>query len=166
MRKLFNGLVVSLALALSAGASAHQLKSALTKMLFNQRSGNVEIMHRFYIHDAEHALKQLFKTNADLISDEDAQALFAHYVEQRFFISNQETLIPLNLVGYEIEGKFLWIYQETPIDEAITSLDIRNNALREIWTTQVNTVNIEGIGDIKTLTFDGNTESLQVTLHP
>ncbi|MDG1816469.1 MAG: hypothetical protein P8H22_10245, partial [Glaciecola sp.] len=37
--------------------SAHQQKSGLTTVLFNPRTNNIEVMHRVYMHDAEHAVK-------------------------------------------------------------------------------------------------------------
>ncbi len=41
-------------------AAAHQQKIAITTVLFNPRTQNIEIMHRFNLHDAEHAVKALF----------------------------------------------------------------------------------------------------------
>ena len=37
-------------------AVAHQQKIAITTVLFNPRTENIEIMHRFNLHDAEHAV--------------------------------------------------------------------------------------------------------------
>lgn len=41
----------------SAQLQAHQIKAAITTVLFNQRTENIEVMHRFNLHDAEHAVK-------------------------------------------------------------------------------------------------------------
>ena len=70
--------------------------------------------------------------------------------------------MPLNTVGYELEGKFFWVYQETPKPENVTMLSVSHEAMRDIWPTQINTVNFEGQGDIRTLTFDENVELLKV----
>jgi hypothetical protein len=37
-------------------AFAHQQKAAETTVLFNKRSGQLEVSHRFYMHDTEHAV--------------------------------------------------------------------------------------------------------------
>ena len=50
-------LILLVLCCLSLQLSAHEMKSAITKVLFNQRTGNIEVMHRFYVHDAEHAVK-------------------------------------------------------------------------------------------------------------
>ena len=65
MRYIFNLLIVLVGLT-STLAMAHQTKASITKVLFNQRTQHVEIMHRFNLHDAEHAMQALFKKGADL----------------------------------------------------------------------------------------------------
>jgi hypothetical protein len=141
---------------------AHELKTALSTVLFNQRSDNIEVVHRFNIHDAEHAVREVFGRNADIISSEDTQDTFANYVVERFALLKEDgTPISLEYLGFEVEGKFFWVYQEAPAFEA-SQLILSHNALREIWPDQINTVNIEGFGDIQTLTFAGGTEYLSV----
>jgi hypothetical protein len=41
-------------------AFAHQQKAAETTVLFNKKSHKLEVMHRFYLHDTEHAVQHLF----------------------------------------------------------------------------------------------------------
>ncbi len=148
-------------------AFAHQLKQAITTVYFNPRTDNIEVMHRFEIHDAEHAVKQIFGTRADIISDADTQAQFSQYVVDRFAMysqkeANEEQMLALKTVGFEVEGKHFWVYQETPAPTVLEGLYIQHNALRDIWHTQTNTINVEGKGDIKTLTFTDNVEMLKV----
>lgn len=159
------GLVISLLFVMAAApaAFAHQMKAAITKVLFNPRTSNIEIMHRFELHDAEHAVKALFDKNADIISDTKTQAQFAQYAADRFaLLDNAGQSLSLSLVGYEVEGKHFWVYQETAQPPAIEGLKIRHDALRDLWPTQVNTLNVEGVGDIKTLTFTDNVSLLEV----
>ncbi|UTW55840.1 DUF6702 family protein [Kordiimonas sp. SCSIO 12610] len=142
--------------------NAHELKTALSTVLFNARTGNIEIVHRFNIHDAEHAVREVFGKGADIISSAETQDTFANYVVERFsLLRDNGDPVGLEYLGFEIEGKFFWVYQEAPSFEA-PQLIMANNALREIWPDQINTVNIEGRGDIQTLTFSGNTEYLSV----
>ena len=143
---------------------AHQQKAAITRVLFNSNSGKVEVMHRFYVHDAEHAVRQLVDPNADLIASAAAREEFAKYVTERFSVLGTEgNTLPLDYVGQEVEGIFLWVYQEVPIPAAMTGLSVVNNVLREIWPEQNNLVNIEREGKLQTLNFNGSTEWLSVT---
>ena len=77
-------LLLSVLLCFGAPLQAHQMKTAITKLLFNDRSGQLEVMHRFYLHDAEHAVRQLIDSDADMIGDEQTRAQFAQYVQQQF----------------------------------------------------------------------------------
>ena len=88
-------------------AVAHQQKIAITTVLFNPRTENIEIMHRFNLHDAEHAVKSLFKKTADILDDQETQTAFARYVANRFVLLNaQDDSLPLNLVGFEVDVNF------------------------------------------------------------
>ena len=162
LRTLFLTLIV-IAGALIAPANAHQIRSALTKVLFNKNTGNLEVMHRFYLHDAEHAVKQVIGTRADLHNSAETREAFGKYVSERFYIkplNGKE--IHLKIVGQEVDGKFFWVYQEVKAPKNLKGLVIVHNALREIWTDQINTVNVEGIGDLKTATFGGDLELISV----
>lgn len=150
-------------------AFAHQQKSAVTQVLYNSRTGNLEIAHRFYLHDAEHATKQIASLQADLdvhhadiLGDESTRAAFAAYVMARFAIlDEQQQPLPLNAVGYELDGKFFWVYAETPIPTS-NKLVVRHDVLRDIWSEQSNLLNIEGKGQIKSLDFSGKAKLLSV----
>lgn len=161
-------LVLLMGVALCAPSFAHQIKSAITTVLFNANSKNLEVMHRFYLHDAEHAVSKLGSGDADIFSDPDTQDRFADYVINHFkLIKDEKERLPLSKVGYEIEGKFFWVYQETPLPGKVESLQVKHGALQDIWSEQVNTVNIEGVinGDktLKTLIFNDSAKLLEVS---
>jgi hypothetical protein len=144
--------------ACSGQLAAHEMKAALTKLVFNQRSGNIEVMHRFYVHDAEHGVKQLFDKSADLLNSKQTQQVFSQYVSEHFALTTLAGgAISLTLVGGQLDGRFFWVYQEAPIPSALQGLRIKHNALQALWPAQVNTVNIEGRGEVKSLSFDSKT---------
>jgi len=146
-------------------AWAHQQKEAITRVLFNPRTSNIEVMHRFLLHDAEHAVKELRHGDSDIISSAEDQAFFSEYVFQRFSIADQDgRVLPLNPVGYEIEGRFFWVYLETAIPENVESLTLRHDSLRDIWPEQVNLVNVERNGNVQSATFMGGSTELSIEL--
>lgn len=158
------GLYALLLLMASTSSWAHQQKLSLTTVLFNPRTENIEIMHRFNLHDAEHAVKALFSKTADILDDPDTQKQFAEYAAERFSLLNNEgESLALKLVGFEIDGKHFWVYFETQQPPALKGLKVKHDALRDLWPTQINTINIEGKGDLKTLTFSENVELLEVS---
>ena len=161
MRKVLCLLVLA---ALSCQLGAHEMKTALTKVLFNERTGNIEVMHRFYVHDAEHGVKQLFDKSADLINSEHTQQTFSEYVSAHFALATPEGQpIELTLLGGQLDGRFFWVYQEAVDPGQLTGLRIKHNSLQALWPKQVNTVNIEGKGEIKSLTFSAATDWQQLS---
>lgn len=150
--KLYLSFAFFLIVGVAWQVQAHQQKEAISTILFNSRSGNIEISHRFYIHDAEHAVKRILDKQADLMTDEAAQKAFADYVVAHFTVSfNQEGALPLKLLGQEIAGKFFWVYQEAAIVSQPSQIEVSYNALMEIWPSQRNIVNVEGVGELKSL---------------
>ncbi|MEP1383953.1 MAG: DUF6702 family protein [Paraglaciecola sp.] len=144
---------------------AHQQKTSISTVLFNPRTNNIEIMHRFRVHDAEHAAKEIFGKDADMIDSESTQQQFSDYVNERFTLfDSQQQPIELKVVGHELEGNYFWVYQETTQPTKLENLTIRHDALRDLWPEQVNTINVEGKGKLQTLTFADSVELLQVSL--
>ncbi len=167
--KLPFSLFLFLLMALPLVGSAHQQKTAVTRILFNPNTGNIEVMHRFFVHDAEHAASLIFGERQTLMESAESRQLFASYVMNRFsvqanFANGDEKDLALQYVGEEIDGQFLWVYQEIPVEEGIAALTIVNVALRDVWPDQSNLVNIERDGEIYSLTFQGNDEILSVQL--
>lgn len=163
-RTLMQWGLLALLLTFTQLAQAHQIKAAITTVLFNPRTENIEVMHRFNLHDAEHAVKMLFDKSADIMGDEASQQKFAEYVAEHFaLLDSDEQPLPLKEVGFEMDGKFFWVYQETAQPPQLEGLKIRHDALRELWPAQVNTLNVEGKGDLKTLTFADNVRLLEVS---
>jgi len=163
MKKFLVRLLGTLLIAVFS-VNAHQQKTAISTVLFNPRTENIEIMHRFRVHDAEHAVKQIFGKDADIIDSKETQQQFGDYVNQRFnlFASDAQQL-SLKMVGVELDGKFFWVYQETTQPTKLDNLTIRHDALRDLWPEQVNTINVEGKGKLQTLTFSDSVELLTLT---
>ena len=163
----FGGILLGL-LVISTG-EAHQQKTAVTRILFNENTGNIEVMHRFFIHDAEHAAGLIFGERQMLAESRESRELFSSYVINRFsieasFREGNSEVLGLSYVGEEVDGQFLWVYQEIPAQDDIMAFTIVNLTLRDVWSDQSNLVNIERDGRIYSLTFDGSAEVLTVKL--
>ena len=159
--------ILSLAImAVSTKVSAHQLKIASTTVLFNERTGNIEIMHRFILHDAEHAVRDLFDRKADIHQREATRQQFSDYVMQAFALADHhQQQLPLMRVGHEVQGVNFWVYQETPIPADLTQLQIKHKALHDLWPDQQNLVNVEGLGAVKSVIFTAESDWQAVQLN-
>jgi len=159
-------LVAGTLLLTSLTAGAHQQKESITRVLFNSHTGNIEVMHRFFVHDAEHAVKAIFGADADILGSEISRRHFSAYVHERFQMRGQDGLsLPLTLVGHEIEGRFLWVYAEAPAPDDLTSLTLVHDALRDLWPDQVNLVNVDRDGKTTSALFAGAGREVEVQLH-
>lgn len=153
------------ALLLAAALHAHQQKEAVTRVLFNARTGNIEVMHRFLLHDAEHATRELFGETFDLLSNAEDRDRFEAYVHDRFTMADQDAVrLALTPVGNEIENRFLWVYAECPIPDGLTALTLSHDALRDLWPEQVNLVNVERGETLRSALFDGGRTEITVDL--
>ncbi len=124
-------------------AHSHEQKTAITKILFNDKTGNIEVSHRLNVHDAEHAVQNFWGT-ADLISDPEDMDNLALYVRSNFILRAGKKILEPNPVGHEIDGPYVWIYDELEIPKKrMKSLTIENYILRDVWEAQSNLVNIE-----------------------
>lgn len=160
-------MALSLALLLASATSsgwAHQLHTASTTVSYNPRSGAIEVMHRFFLHDAEHAVKKLFDNQADMHSNPVTQQQFADYVVSKFTLATLAgDELALELVGFQIDGRDFWVYQELPRPADLTGFNIRQPVLQEIWAAQRNLVNVEGFSEqLHSVTFSRDDNWLAV----
>lgn len=154
-----------LALLLTMPALAHQQKEAITRVSFNARTGNIEVMHRFLLHDAEHASRELLGSGADLLASVGDRDRFEAYVHERFELLDQDDEpIELAPVGNEIEAQFLWVYAEAPIPGNLTALTISHRALRDVWPDQINLVNVERDKEVQSALFSQGSDVITVRL--
>jgi hypothetical protein len=157
--------VATLFLLVVTQAGAHQQKEAITRVLFNPRTSNIEVMHRFLLHDAEHAVKKLRNSDADILGSETDREFFSEYVHANFTMADQDGRhLLLSPVGNEIEGRFLWVYSETPIPQDVESLTLSHSALLDLWSQQVNLVNVERDGKVRSATFMQGSRELTIEL--
>ena len=155
--------LVLLAGALVAPATAHQQKESVTRVLFNARTGNIEVMHRFLLHDAEHASRKLLGGSADLLGNGAHRDRFERYVHGRFALIDQDgAVIALTPVGNEIEHQFLWVYAEAPMPDSLTAMTISHHALHEVWPEQTNLVNVEHGGTVRSATFFEGSGAIEI----
>ncbi len=173
LKRACSFLFAALLIVFSNPSYAHQQKTAVTRLLFNPNTGSLEIIHRLFLHDAEHAASVVFGTKQDIIESADSRALFGSYVVNRFAVAIDDSaslqeLTPLYL-GEEIDGQYLWVYQEVPgfaarhIGKAL-KLRIINSVLRDVWPDQSNLLNVERGGNIESITFAMGADSLQVAV--
>ena len=148
-------LMVALLLAVPQGmpAAAHQQKITLSSVSHNARTGLLEVVHRVPLHAAEPALEAQGVRAPDIVNDLENRRAVARYVVSRFSVAHKGKPIAFTLLGTEIEGGRLIVYQEAPSPGVGAQLSIRSQILTDVWSRQENRVNL-GVGTrVETLVF-------------
>ena len=156
---LGRSLVGVLLLGIVLSAAAHREPGSLTTIKWNASSGKTEIVHRLHSHDAELGVGQILGI-ADLsVLDIEGRAVIALYVEARFRIAAGKEDIQLDLIGAELGGDYVLVYQEHSA-ELPAQIRVRDSILRDVYPAQINQVNIEDGDTVHSLVFTADDDWL------
>ncbi len=164
MRRSCVALLGLLAISLaSSPALAHRLEAALSVVEVNPSSGVLEITHRLYAHDLEHAL-DLGPVGVGYFETSEGQAAIKAYCERQFLIADgQGKAIPLQFVGAEVSGDLLYVYFEAGRYLG-RELTLDSNLLQDFTEAQVNQVNVRRGGKTVSARFQTGTTAKRMRL--
>ena len=132
---------------------AHRGPGSLTTIKWNDASGQTEIVHRLHTHDAELGVGSTLDIPDLSVMDVEGRAHIALYVEERFHIKTSAgDEFELDLIGAEVAGNYILVYQESSVRLAGNIL-IRDEILRDAFPAQLNQVNIEDGDSVHSLVF-------------
>lgn len=157
LKHSFKALCAAALLVVSAAADAHRFHMGITEVAFNPRTRSTEIVHTYMAHDVEALLMNLYGRQFDLGDPED-QAVLRKYVEGRFFLigkvgSQDNARLPVRWVGMTADSQSVVIYQELENAPLSKTTAIHQGVLIDFLPDQVNTVNLNDAGAIRSLTF-------------
>jgi hypothetical protein len=145
-------ILVWLALA-AATAFAHRQSGVLTTIEWSDGAGALQVTHRLHVHDAILILEALGVRRPELDRVED-RARVALHVEAHFALAvpGQPERQAL-LLGAELDGDELFVYQELPCSGEPAAVDIVNTLLGGVVSPAWNTVNVATPAGVRTVTF-------------
>ena len=163
MRRLKLLLAAAL-LCASSVAGAHRFHSGITEIAFNPRTKSTEIVHTYMAHDIEALLVNMYQRQFDL-TDPDDQAVLRKYIEAQFSLKGVDNArLPLRWVGMTADSQSVVIYQEIENAPLSTTVTVRQGVLIDFLPDQLNTVNFNNSGTIRSLTF--TQAALEQPAHP
>lgn len=130
-----------LGLLLTGSAVAHRGHGVWTELVW--ASDRFEITHHLHLQDAQSVLVQV-DPGSDLGSPRSFAQL-AFYVEQRFAVHTKGEVVTLETIGAEIEGDFLYVYQEWQTTEPVLP-GFRSQLLTDVLPDAVTWVHVEAPG--------------------
>jgi hypothetical protein len=144
-------------------SNAHRLEAALSLVEINPSSGVLEITHRLYAHDLEHAL-DLGPVGAGYFETPKGQTAIKTYCERQFFIGDgQGKALPVTFVGAELSGDLLYVYFEADRYRG-RDLTLDSNLLQDFTQAQVNQVNVRRDGKTVSARFQSDTAAKRIGL--
>ncbi len=148
--KLFTIIAVSLVLAATSFqmANAHKYYAAMTRVQYNQTKQNLEFSHRFFAHDMEATLSKTAGQELNFEMPDAISPVLRSYMASHFAVKANGQNIERIWVGYELDGNVLWVYEETQMEIAPTTLSFENSLLMGSFDEQVNTITVT-IGEFR-----------------
>ena len=139
-------------LGFALSSAAHRAPGSLTTIEWNPASEKTEIVHRLHSHDAELGVGAALDIPDLSVHDLEGRANIALYVEARFSITSGEDNLRLELVGAELVGDYILVYQ-VQAGRLPQEIRVFDSILRDIYPEQINQVNIQDGDSVRTLAF-------------
>ena len=148
---------LALATLLAPAAQAHRQPEVETVIERGEGiTGSVlKVTHRLHAHDAKRVLAVMPDAMSSDLEDPKNQARLALYAKRRFrFEGTTES----EMIGVEIDGNYLFIYQEHPVVASVAS----STLLSDISPDWTNRVMVRGMGGtvVRTMIFRQGQESV------
>jgi len=147
-------------LSVANPVAAHDAPRVETEVKLST-TGEVDVTHTLQLSAAQ---RLLFK--AGVIEKNDmtglrARAQAALYSSERFELKADNETVPLDILGAEVAGGHLYIYQTGTLSTLPTHWSARNSILRDLSPRFDNVVNVPTAEGIRTIVFSGsNIDSL------
>lgn len=136
---------------MTAPVHAHRMKAGATEIAVNERTGEMEIIHRVYAHDLLEALGNLELDETELLSSQSGLEQIEELVRGEFRVAEGDgRLLELAYVGAELDGEFAWIYFTAPVPADTSSFVVDNDILSNAFEDQVMMTNFRFNSDVRT----------------
>jgi hypothetical protein len=162
-RDILGGVGLCLAGLLSATitgrrALAHRLNAALTVVEVNLVRGTLDVTHRMYAHDLEHAFS-VGRVDLDWFEGREGRAILGRYCADRFTVEwGDSGVVPLAFLGTEVIGDLVYVYLDSPLSglspaDGPVDVTVWSGLLQDVSRDQRNLVNLRRSGITTTLGF-------------
>ena len=133
--------LLMLGTTVSFNSLAHRQHFSWTDISFNNSSNQIQIVHRVHAHDAIQLLEFDEETSIDL-TNATIQAKFALYIAGQFQLELEDHSASIELIGVELEGNYIFVYQETSLHKPPKKLRVHSTIFQNLFSDQLNIVNL------------------------
>jgi len=147
--------LLTLGLALAAPAAAHDAARVETVITLGS-AGSVDVTHTLQLSAAQRLLYKAGVIEKNDMTGLRSRAQAALYTSERFELKADDKTIALDILGAEVLGGHLYIYQTGAIRTLPKTWSARNAILRDLSPRFDNIINVPGKDGIQTLVFNGS----------
>lgn len=147
------GLVISVS---SIPALAHRLTATTTQIEINSKTGQVDVIHDFHVHDTGTALAAEGVLDTPNLAALKERAQLAIYANKAFTLFQNDIAVPLKIVGAELVRGSVFSYHQGELSLPLGNLAVRAEMMRKFVENQINNVDVIIDGKVSSLQFRGS----------
>ena len=141
--------------ALSMPAIAHEAPRVETEVKLNA-SGALDVTHTLQLSAAQRLLYKAGVIEKNDMTGLKSRAQAALYSSERFELKADDETIPLDILGAEVQGGHLYIYQTGTLSALPETWSARNAILRDLSPRFDNVINVPTVDGIRSIVFSGS----------
>lgn len=141
--KSFKLFLVAILFPLVAFTSIHKFYVSVTQVEYIKEKQSVQIITRIFIDDLEDLLRQRYDNKITLNISKEEQSIDAYigkYLTAKMQININDKPISFTFIGKEYEDDIVYCYMEISDITSITSFEITNQILFDVFDEQQNIV--------------------------
>jgi len=126
--------------------TAHKFYVSITKIEFSQEEQSLQIITKLFIDDIEDVLQERYSPSISLDPEKEsprAADFLKEYVLQKLKIKVNGTPVKLNYIGHEYENDVVKSYIEVENVSELTSIEVENKMLMDLFEEQQNIIHIK-----------------------
>lgn len=143
MKNKVKFLFVFAAMMLLTSLTVHKFYVSVTEVAYAESKNRIEITTRIFIDDLEKGLEKKYNKKINLATKEEipeAKDFIKGYLNQRFQANVNNKTAEVVFLGAEVENDVLICYLKIDFSEKITTFELYNNLLTEIYADQQNLI--------------------------
>lgn len=147
-------LLATATVVFASPAAAHDAPRVETEVS-HRADGQLEVVHVLQLSAAQRLLHKAGIIESNDISGLRARAQAAIYSSKRFDLFADDVLVPLEILGAEVGGGHLYIYQTGTLATLPKTWSARNAILRDLSPRFDNVINVPTANGTQSIVFSG-----------
>jgi uncharacterized protein YgbK (DUF1537 family) len=143
MKNKVKFLFVIAIMMLFSSLTVHKFYVSVTEVAFTESKNRIEITTRIFIDDLEKGLEKKYNKKINLATKQEipqAKEFIKGYLNQRVQANVNDQTVEVVFLGAEVENDVLICYLKIDFSKKITTFELYNNLLTEIYADQQNLV--------------------------